>query len=260
MSVLGTLSRPVRRLSPSLDTRVSWLRYRRHDPSLRLIDGLVHRGDLVLDIGAAEGFYAARFSQLVGRRGRVLAFEPNPEQFARLEAVSARRRNVTAHHMALSDHAGDAQLHVPVLDSEQRLGLGSLAVPAGRADIEHRVVSIRVDRLDAVLSGELPPLAFVKCDVEGHEFAVLRGAEETLRRSHPAIFVEIEQRHQDAPIQRTFDYLHGLGYVGQSVHDGQLAPLEEFSVERDQLAFLGPSFREILPPGYVHNFLFAPKP
>jgi hypothetical protein len=70
--------------------------------------------------------------------------------------------------------------------------------------------------------------------------------------------VEIEQRHQDAKIEATFDYLAHLGYAGYALHSDGLGPLEEFSVETDQLAYLGPEFEEIPPYGYVHNFLFVP--
>jgi FkbM family methyltransferase len=258
MTLLGSLSRRLGRLSPSLDTRLSWMSLRRADLALRVVDELVHSGDLVVDVGAAEGFYAARLSQLVGRSGHVHAFEPNPVYFPQLEELSNRRSNLTTYALGLSDRQGQAQLHVPVLDNEHLYGLGSLSVPARRADIEHLEVSIRLERLDAVLASETRPVAFLKCDVEGHELAALRGGKETLRRSPPRMLIEIEQRHQDANIEATFAYLEEFGYVGYSLQPDGLQPLKEFSVERDQLAFLSPSFQEIPSPEYVHNFLFVP--
>jgi FkbM family methyltransferase len=240
---LGALSRRVGRLSPGLETRLLWMSWRGRDHALRVLEKMVDRGDVVIDIGAAEGLYAVRLSQLVGRRGRVYAFEPNPLNFRQLEAATVSRRNVSVHPVGLSDHAGEAELHIPVLDDEDRYGLGSISVPAARADVVHRVMPIMLERLHTVLSDELRPVAFIKCDVEGHELAVLRGGEETLRRSLPRLFVEIEQRHQDAEIQATFDYLARLGYAGYALHSDGLGPLEEFSVETDQLAFLGPRVR-----------------
>lgn len=257
MSVAGSLSRRLGKLSPGLDTRLSWMRYRRIGPGLRLIDALVSKGDFVIDVGAADALYAARLSQLVGRGGQVYAFEPNPAQFARVEALSARRANVKAFQLGLSDRSGTATLHVPVLDGGQRPGLGSISVPVARASVDHVEVSVALEPLDAVLADIPAKPAFLKCDVEGHELAVLRGAEATLERSRPQILIEIEQRHQDSPIQGTFDYLAGLGYAGYSLHERSLRPLEEFSVERDQLAFTGETFEEVLPQGYVNDFLFV---
>jgi FkbM family methyltransferase len=234
-----------------------WMKWRRTDAALRLVDGIVRKGDFVIDIGAAEGLYSARLSQLVGRKGRVYAFEPNPVHRAQLDGLSTDRTNVTVYGAGLSDQSGEAELHIPVVHDEQLHGLGSISVPAARASVEHRVVSIPLKRLDDVVSADLPPVAFVKCDVEGHELAVLHGAEETLRRSRPTVFIEIEQRHQDADIQTTFDHFGRLGYTGYSLHAGGLRPLEEFRVERDQLALLGPDSAEIPPSGYIHNFLFV---
>ena len=114
-----------------------------------------------------------------------------------------------------------------------------------------------VARLDSVLA-DAGPVGLIKCDVEGHELAVLRGAEGVLRGSRPALLVEIEERHPDADVQATFDYLLGLGYAGYAVHADGLRPLDEFDIERDQLAFLGEDFIPYgVERGYVYDFLFV---
>jgi hypothetical protein len=74
----------------------------------------------------------------------------------------------------------------------------------------------------------------MKCDVEGHELAVLRGAEQTLRRCLPTILIEIEQRHQGGDIRETFAFLTDLGYGGHFLRDRDLCALEEFDLDRDQ--------------------------
>src|SRR5262245_13382224 len=43
------------------------------------------RGDWVIDVGANIGYYTLLFAQKVGQRGRVFAFEPDPENFELLE-------------------------------------------------------------------------------------------------------------------------------------------------------------------------------
>jgi FkbM family methyltransferase len=221
------------------------------------VDEIVRKGDLAIDIGASQGVYTARLSQLVGRKGRVIAFEPNPENYRELAAVTAGLPNVVAHPVGLSDSAKEVELHIPIVAGERQLGLGSVTVAGGRTGLEHEAVPVSVETLDAVVTPDMGPVAFVKCDVEGHEFAVLRGAEATLRRSRPPILIEIEQRHQDGDIQRTFDFLAGLGYVGYSLQRTGLRPLSEFHVERDQLQFVRPDFEVMPSPDYIHNFLFV---
>jgi hypothetical protein len=121
-------------------------------------------------------------------------------------------------------------------------------------------VRVPLEPLDRLLSQDLSRLTFVKCDVEGHELAVLRGAERILREAHPALLVEIEQRHQGdgAGIERTFDHVLARGYVGYAVRERGLRPLGEFDVQRDQLAWVRPEFEPHgMPDGYVHDFLFV---
>src|SRR5262249_17858054 len=121
--------------------------------------------------------------------------------------------------------------------------------------------TVRLAPLDELLP---PPsrVTFIKCDVEGHEAAVLRGATSTLKRWHPALFIELEQRHQadGGDIGDTVAQLLALDYAGYAVHPGALRPLEEFDLQRDQLDYLQREFMPYaMPPGYVHDFLFVPR-
>jgi FkbM family methyltransferase len=252
------------RRNPRARASLSW----RLDPKIyrvvRDILGLVVRpGDTVLDIGASWGLFTFRLSDLVGPKGRVIAFEPNPLVLPSLEAIAAHGANVDIHALALSDEPGSAELHVPTLNRTLAPPravhpMASLERPDNRTEASHETVAVEVRRLDDVVE---PParesISFLKIDVEGHELAVLRGGEETLAGC-PAIWVEIEQRHQDAPIQDFFDHLAARGYDGHILHGTRLRPISAFDVERDQLAYLRPdSLFSAAPAGYLHNFLFV---
>ncbi|HUZ11388.1 MAG TPA: FkbM family methyltransferase [Caulobacteraceae bacterium] len=76
----------------------------------------------------------------------------------------------------------------------------------GRAS---REISVPVARLDDF---QLPPIGFIKIDVEGHEEAVLQGARETIGRNRPALMIEIEERHNRGAIERVFDHFRSDGY------------------------------------------------
>jgi hypothetical protein len=97
-------------------------------------------------------------------------------------------------------------------------------------------------------------VSFLKCDVEGHELNVFRGAEQLLRRDRPVLLFECEQRHHGGrPISEVFTYLEGLGYSGRFFDGLRLAPLAEFDPRRHQAS---PDA-----PGYCNNFVFsAPSP
>ncbi len=259
VDVVGGMIRVARQHRPPLAARLAWMRERRHgDLPLKVMETLVRPGDTVLDIGANWGMYAWRLAGLAGPSGHVHLFEPDPANRASLEAIRGRRANVTVHAVALSDHDGTADLQIPLAEGRRFGALASLSVPAARTAIAHESVSVPLARLDDLLPEGGPPVAFIKCDVEGHEYAALRGAEALLRRDRPALLVEIEQRHQERDIRGTFAYLLGLGYTGYALTETGLIPLADFDVQRHQLAHVGERFElHAMPAGYVADFLFV---
>lgn len=253
------------RHSPRLRAEAVW----RLDGNFRvarsIIAAFVAPGDVVLDLGANWGLFAHRLSEAVGPDGRVHAFEPSPLPLESLRAVAARRGNVELHEIALSDAPGEVALHVPVLRRRvRRLGdrpihpMASLQLPQHRADTPHETHTVQARRLDDVIGEDDGPVAFVKCDVEGHELAALRGAEGVLRRWHPPLLVEIEQRHQETPITAVFDLLAGYGYDGWVVDARPPRPVAEFDTWRDQVRHLKPgALFSAAPDDYLHDFLFV---
>jgi FkbM family methyltransferase len=252
MDVIGGVIARLDEPAPRLADRMRWRRLRRLDTARRVVDLLVGRGDVVLDIGAAHGHFSTRMLDLVGSRGAVLAFEPNPVHHPRLHTI-ARTGPLTLHPVALSDHPGEASLHVPVLDGRARAGLASLE-PRGDAEVQE--VQVPVMRLDDLVGDEVK-VAFIKCDVEGHEDAVMRGAQALLARDQPPILIELEQRHRGEDVGVAIDHFTAMGYEAWAVFSSGLRPLSAFDLERDQLAIVRQGEPEVMPPEYVNDFLFA---
>lgn len=257
-----------RGFSPRMRARLMWhLDRREFAPARVMLPRFVRPGDVALDIGANWGLLTDRLAQQVGPSGRVVAFEPNPAQLRTLRALAARHPNVVVHPVALSDAPRALDLHVPVAPPSRMLrerpvhAMATIAPPSHRAATAYDTAPVEARRLDDMVEeGAVPAeVGFVKCDVEGHELAVLRGAGALLRRCRPTILMEIEQRHQDTPIEEIFALLKECGYDGYVLDHTRLRPLAEFDVRRDQLAFLRPNALFTSPsPGYLFEFLFVP--
>jgi FkbM family methyltransferase len=259
-SAARAVARSLRGLSPRLYAGLAW-RYKRWRGALSLgvVEAFVRPGDVVVDIGANWGFYTHRLAQLVGPAGHVHAIEPDPAMAPSLEAIRNGRPHVTVHQVAVSDRAGTATLHVPVLAGQRIGALASLTIPRTRERLSHETVRVLVERLDHLLPAGGPHPSFIKCDAEGHEPAVLRGAEAILRCARPTLLCAAEARHQDADPLRTFDSVRELGYRTYAVHPDGLRPVDEFDVDRNQRAFAGDDFcAGAMPPGYVQHFLLVP--
>lgn len=215
------------------------------------LEHLVQPGDTVLDIGARWGTYTLLLAGRCGPNGRVYAFEPNPEHRAALASLARKARNLDVRMVAVSDETGKAILHIPLEDGRQADGLASLAEPRD----PYRSVEIErllIDDLD------LPRVNVLKIDVEGHELAVLRGAQATLRRHMPALVVEVEERHRPGSIVETSAYLAEQEYDGYAIYRDGVRPIGEFDVDRDQSTPLQRSNSgRTLPAEYVNDFFFV---
>jgi FkbM family methyltransferase len=230
----------------------------RRDPLLRTIDDFVAHGQVAIDVGAHRGWYTRRLAVRTGGSGRVHAIEPNRDTVRVLEAVARRHPNVIIHRTAASDMSGTGRLRRPIIAGRRTDAMGSLSNP-GMDSTPHDVVDVPVTTLDEALADETERIAFMKCDVEGHEHEVLVGSDVIVRHSRPVILVEIEQRHRTRPIGDTFDWLTARGYTGHYFVRRIRKPLTEFDVERDQLRYVGSPLEPGRPhPDYVSDFLFLP--
>jgi FkbM family methyltransferase len=244
--VPSRLSESARAAKLDLELRVSWRRrLRRGEPTIRLVENIVRAGDVVLDIGASWGHYSASMARLAGRGGTVHAFEPNPANWRQLELIALRHPNVVLHRHGLSNEAAAAELYVPVRDGSPVTELGS--VSKGTPDA--MAVAIKLARLDDVLPVGID-VAFVKCDVEGHERSVLAGGAELLERSKPALLIELERRHAGADVRETIAWLERLGYVAYMVDEHGLTPADQFDEAVHQP-------EDSTGSGYVGDFFFV---
>src|SRR5512145_2336276 len=100
---LGAAIRISQQYYPPLAARLHWMRERRRgDVSLRIMEALLRKGDVVCDVGANWGVYAWEMARLVGPTGRVYVFEPDPTMTASLRSIRGGRSNVTIEPIGLS--------------------------------------------------------------------------------------------------------------------------------------------------------------
>lgn len=139
----------------------------------------------IVDVGANVGFFTHRFCGWVKDGGRVLAFEPEEENYLALQDMSRRLGHegvLLARRSLLADR--DAMLHLelnPDNPADHRIGDSGVPTPATRLDTMMRELG-------------WPPVGLIKIDVQGAECMVLEGARETLARSQPALFIEVDDR------------------------------------------------------------------
>jgi FkbM family methyltransferase len=152
-----------------------------------LVAHLVKRGRdspspwTVFDVGANEGDWSAMVVDVLNRAGinhTVWAFEPGRDPFARLAQLSEPLPTIKPQNTALGSEEGRAFLYFPSPGS----GLASLYVrQGGQFSRSLGREEIRVTTVDAFVErNAVKRIDLLKLDVEGHELAVLQGAERAI--------------------------------------------------------------------------------
>lgn len=138
-----------------------------------------------VDVGAHIGKYSVLAGLMLQDHGRILAIEPDPANFAQLEANLLLNRlvNVRPRNNGCWSEDGVRTL----FRSPGNLGAHSFVAARGGGQIP-----VQVRTLDGLLHEEgMNEIDLIKLDVEGAELEVLRGARETLEANpHMTIFFE----------------------------------------------------------------------
>jgi len=173
--------------------------------------------DLVIDVGARVGEYG-KFLRRNGYKGRIASFEPVAANLRRLQATVAADPHWDVWSVALGDADGTAPLHVSTGATEfsSFLRLSDAGANFYRPAVPDHVENVEVRRLDSIWDevARGAKAVFVKCDTQGWDLHVLRGAG---RRLTQAVGVQVEVSLQpiyegSPPLATSLAELERLGF------------------------------------------------
>ncbi|MGC2427065.1 MAG: FkbM family methyltransferase [Nitrososphaeraceae archaeon] len=162
-------------------------------------------GHVIVDIGAHIGRYSIISSKRVGSRGKVIAIEAHPHNFEILKRNIKLNKltNVIALNSAVYSKETKIKLYTP----GQQLGHTIYnTILSDRAKKEDRFVEINSNTLDNLLQQNginHADINWIKIDVEGAEFEVLKGATNVLSKSKDiALLIEVHNLHGGTNLYR----------------------------------------------------------
>lgn len=167
---------------------------------------------IVLDVGANIGIMTFYLSRRLSN-GRVVAFEPMPDNVRALRAVVSHfgLPNVTIEVCALGDHDGEVEMVMPFEGGARQQGLSHVVHHTIDEHNEGFRTPVPLRALDSFpfAASPHPKVVGMKIDVENFESFVLDGAKGLLRLHRPLLYIELWNNQNR---QRALDILEAEGY------------------------------------------------
>jgi FkbM family methyltransferase len=190
----------------------------------------------IIDIGANTGFYAMALAQAFPK-AEVIAFEPIQTTYSQLVGNIRlnKIKNVEAFPIGLYNTNGKTTFYC-----DPQVPGATSAAPLGPEFGEPWMFECPVETLNGfcIRTGIVPD--FIKCDVEGAELLVFRGAIEVLKSAKPIIFTEMlrkwAQRFNYHP-NDLMAFLSSLGYECFVLREGELQPFLEMTEDTVETNF-----------------------
>lgn len=171
----------------------------------------IGKAKVILDVGANIGVTSLFFASQ-NPTAKIISFEPHPSNFERLIRNISLNPNLTT-IQPVNSALGESQATLKMYEIDKN-NPGNNQIITETIDLPSVDVEIKI--LDKYIeSMGIEVVDFMKIDVEGFEYFVLKGAENMLRSNHPLLFIEIDDEHlkkqKKSPVA-ILEFLVSVGY------------------------------------------------
>ena len=204
----------------------------------------LNEGDIVIDIGAFSGDTPILYANAVGKKGKVISFEANPNAYEVLEANSKLNQhlNIIPVPKAVTEKPGKFTFHY----SDQGFCNGGFAEEIDRGvGATGHIVPLEVegvnltDWLEENLGKkEWDKISFIKIDTEGYDYKILRSNRELFKQIRPILEVELYPALSIREVKEFYKILKEIGYEVFQQHKGRDCSLDSLTVSLDEQEFI----------------------
>lgn len=149
---------------------------------------LLNDANMIVDVGGNIGLYSVIGAKYMPRNGRVVAFEPIPNNVSLLKenlALNDVENKVTVEQIAIGDSVGKVELYI----SEKSIGNHSASADnAGKNSVKMNINRTSLDKYFEKI--EVKSIDILKIDIEGYDYYALKGALKVIKKHKPTLFVE----------------------------------------------------------------------
>lgn len=186
--------------------------------TIAAMEKTLHSGDTFIDVGSNIGYISAIGAGLVGKTGEVHSFEPVPEYFKKTKKMTEMNPDykIIANQFALGEKEEMTQIDI---FGNGNIGWNTMVPGFMKPETRKQAINVSVRRLDNYIKEHnLKNITFIKIDVEGFEFSVLKGLKDFLTETKQKPTILCENNPRVCPLlgynlKELFDYMKGFGYM-----------------------------------------------
>jgi len=223
--------------------------YEVFEPEMEILEKLLFKKyNTWLDIGANYGSYSYLLSKFGNKETRIFAFEPIPNSYRILSRIIRKfnLKNVYPVNMAIGEKEGNIEMET--LDGVNAIAHISFPNSSDywrniyKEEKKIRRQKVKIIKIDNFLNkAGIKGVDFIKCDVEGKELDVFKGAIKTIRKYHPIILCEAEQeltRRYGIDADELIHFLAKLNYETFGYKDKRLIRVDKVSSDHKNYIFI----------------------
>lgn len=176
---------------------------KREEETVSIFQKWIAKDNFVLEIGGHIGYFTTFYTSLVGENGKVTVFEPSNINLNYLRSninflPSELSKNVIIEQKGAGDIDGELDFYIDPISGQNNSfvkdfdGFKTSRELSVDKDVETIIQKVPVTTLDGYFANKRSFPDFVKIDVEGFEWNVIRGFMKTIERCKPSIMIEIQ--------------------------------------------------------------------
>lgn len=196
------------------------------EPGYRSIENDIRKAQTIFDIGANNATSSLFFANL-NTDASILAFEPHPATYENaLENIALNSfTNIRLFNFGLGNANNSVQLYEvdPTNNGMNRV------LPINS---DYPSTEIHIRTLDSFIDEEkISAVSLLKIDVEGYEYQVLKGGEQSLKKYLPLLFIELDDdnlKNNKASAAELISLLLEFGYKEfKRAHDSKPVSIQD---------------------------------
>ena len=213
-------------------SRGYYLLREKQEPILQFGHKLFKEGDVVIDGGANQGVFSLSFKSKIKEAGQIICVEPFNYAVKKIKKnfLLNNFKNFLIYKNVLSDKISYYKIYYSD-------GITDASIINRNSDNYKMVKSITIDHI--VKKNKLKKLDFIKLDIEGAEYLALKGANKSILKFKPIIYLEINNLNNFKNINSFLNKINYYPYTFKS--NGRLLKLKKY--EKKNILYINKNYK-----------------